>query len=134
MKRHHAQIEKLLRNFQTKLKSKSSDVTVAFNSFKFELEKHFFLEEKAIFTFIYSDDKDSNEMKLELLEEHNLILDMIQEVESDLNNDSECELSKITKMLKCHRSFEDETFYPKLDQELDPTKKKQIIDRITNPF
>ena len=134
MKKHHGQIDRLLKNFNSKLNSGSSEVELAFNTFKYELEKHFFIEEKAIFTFIYSNDSESNEMKLELLEEHNLILDMIKRVEEDLYNGSECDLTGVRKLLTSHRLFEDESFYPKLEKELDSTKKKQIIDRISNPM
>ena len=57
MKRHHFQIESLLKKFN-KCELNSDEYLQTFNKFKWELKKHFLTEEKAIFTYIYDEDKD----------------------------------------------------------------------------
>ena len=129
MKRHHSQIEGLLNRF------KLSDYDLKlFNRFKWELEKHFFIEEKAIFTFIYSEDRESNEMKDELLKDHRAILKNLKDFESNLIENNVTDLSVLQQLLFKHKDFEDEKFYPMLEEELDDEKKKEIMDRISNPM
>ena len=133
MKKHHYQLEGLLNKFI----KKQHEVEVFpkdFNKFKWELEKHFFIEEKAIFTLIYSDDIDVHEMKDDLLHDHRSILKELDKIENSLKNNLNIDFSKFQKSLVKHRNFEDEVFYPKLEEELDDERKKKIIDRISNPI
>jgi hemerythrin superfamily protein len=132
MRKHHHQLEGLL-NRCKKYEQDFDAFRKSFNRFKWELEKHFFTEERAIFTFIYSEDTESNEMKSHLLKEHNTILNELNRIESDMKNDNKIDFSGCWEMLKNHREFEEENFYPKLESELDGSKKKQIMDRISNP-
>ena len=74
MKKHHYQLDGIL----TKLQRHHEDHDESkknFNKFKWELKKHFLLEEKAIFIFIYQEDDDIYKMKNDILNEHRIILD-----------------------------------------------------------
>ncbi|WP_455392202.1 hemerythrin domain-containing protein [[Eubacterium] cellulosolvens] len=133
MKRHHYQLEGLLNRFQMS-QDEAEAFPKMFNKFKWELEKHFFIEEKAIFTLIYSDDPEIHEMKDELLREHRAILKTLGKIENDLNNKIATDLTDFQNSIKKHRDFEDEAFYPTLDRELDNERKKEIWDRISNPM
>ena len=133
MKKHHNQLEGILNRF-IKSQNEYEVFPNMFNKFKWELEKHFFLEEKAVFIYLYSDDKESNDMRLKLREEHNLILKQLEKIESDLIEKKDLNFSVFKDLLRTHRAFEDEIFYPKLEKELDESKKQQIIDRISNPI
>ncbi len=133
MKKHHGQIEGLLNKFY-KFDENYQDKLKLFYQFKWELEKHFFTEEKAIFFFINDDTKNSNEMKLKLMKEHDKILTNLKEIENNLKNKKDLEILDFRELLVRHKKFEDETFYPTLDQDLDENKKKDIMNRLSNPI
>jgi hemerythrin-like domain-containing protein len=133
MKMHHFHLEGILNRF-VKSRNEVEVFPKVFNKFKWELEKHFFIEEKAIFTLIYSGDKECNEMKDELLREHRTILKDLKSIEESLNSNIDTDLSEFKQSLIEHRDFEDESFYPVLEQELDEERKKEIRDRISNPI
>jgi hypothetical protein len=132
MKRHHGQIEGML-NKVVKLEGNDNDKLQLFNRFKWELEKHFFTEEKAIFFFIDNEHKNINEMKSHLLKEHDVIMNNIEEIDTNLRDRKDFDVVKFRELLEKHKRYEDENFYPTLDNELDDTKKKIIMDRISNP-
>ena len=50
MIKDHCKIEKLLKNFEEKSNIDIEQTRIAFNKFEWELEKHMFTEEKAIFS------------------------------------------------------------------------------------
>jgi iron-sulfur cluster repair protein YtfE (RIC family) len=132
MKMHHYHLEGILNRF-VKSRNEVEVYPKVFNKFKWELEKHFFIEEKAIFTLIYSADQETNDMKDELLKEHRTILKNLKEIEGCLQDNIDTDLTGLKTLLIEHRDFEDESFYPKLEEELDEERKKEIRDRISNP-
>jgi hypothetical protein len=97
------------------------------------MEKHFFIEEKAIFTFIDTEDQELFETSEKLLGAHRKILDDLKILENELNSGKEIDLKDLKKRLIAHRDYEDDTFYPKLDIELDEEKKREIMNRISTP-
>jgi iron-sulfur cluster repair protein YtfE (RIC family) len=133
MKRHHRIIEGLLNELKKSEGTRDSKLQI-FHKFKWELEKHFFIEEKAIFFYINTGDKESSEMKAQLMKEHDTILDDVEKTEIELKNSADVDVIELMAPLIKHRIFEDNVFYPKLDQELDESKKKKILDRISNPI
>ena len=115
-------LEKELDNHEKTLKN--------FSRFKWNLEKHFFLEEKVIFdNFINMSGKETNDT-FQLLEEHVKIIELLKILEKRLNNKIKPEIHILKKMLLTHRDFEDEEFYPGLDRKLTPEQKKQMSERI----
>ena len=133
MKNHHYKLEGMLHRLN-KFESDSEEFQGRFQKFKWELEKHFFLEEKAIFIHVFSDDERVFDMKEALKKEHNVILSKLDELEDDLKKEPRVEtISEFRNRLKAHREFEDENFYPILESELDDSRKKKIINKITNP-
>jgi hemerythrin-like domain-containing protein len=133
MKRHHYLIEGELNRF-IKYQNKPNVFPTLFNKFKWEIEKHFFLEEKAIFTFIESENQDIYEISKGLIDAHRELLKNLKEIEDRMKNKKESDLLKFKELLINHRDFEEKSFYPKLDEELDDCKKSQIIDRIELPL
>lgn len=127
MDEHHRKIEKLFNDFKSELGKK--DVFEAFNNFKWELEKHLFIEEKAIFTGYSPKNPEEYKVIPYILKEHNLILEFLKEIESKLE-DSDCNIDKFTEILNKHRKFEDVSLYPKLDKNLSNEVKSRIIRRI----
>src|SRR3989344_1591897 len=85
----HKKIEIFLERFEKALEINLEEAKKMFNIFKWTLEKHFFIEERAI--FVVNDSVIGHEVDI---------------------------------------VFEDDEFYPKLDEELEPEKKQEIIERI----
>ena len=133
MRKHHYLIEGVLNRLKRHEDDKA-EIPKIFDKFKWELEKHFFIEEKAIFTLIDTDDQESHEMKLELIKEHRTILKDMKNMEEKLKSEQSLDISSFEHTLMKHRDFEDERFYPTLEEELPEDKKKEIIDRISNPI
>tara|TARA_Y100000310_G_C20676223_1_gene813219 strand:- start:757 stop:1140 length:384 start_codon:yes stop_codon:yes gene_type:complete len=88
---------------------------------KWNLERHFLLEEKAI--FVFSPDAQTVHA---LKTQHQAVLDEIK-----LLTANQTTPGKLKTMLKKHSKFEDESFYPKLDKHLTETQKQEMIEKIT---
>jgi len=134
MVKHHVKIDKLLHEFKNEIKQKDAPLIGAFNKFKWELERHFFIEEKAIFQLHYSENEKSNKIREQLMEEHSILRRIIDRIENDLLNNREIDLYGFRKKLLKHKEFENREFYPRLDEELDDSRKKIIIERLSNPI
>jgi hemerythrin-like domain-containing protein len=134
MVKHHYKIDKLLHIFNNTVTSGTEDAMKAFYKFRWELEKHFFLEEKAIFQLHYSDNKETNKIKEQLKYEHTFLLEELDQIENKLKNNKKFNLADFRKLLIEHKNIEDHNFYPRLEKELDEASKDRIILRISNPI
>ncbi len=101
-----------------------------FDRFKWELEKHLFMEEKAIFIYWDPDDPKDKAVVPDLIDEHSKILKLMKELERETKRDQNIDIGELKALLLKHRDFEDAEFYPRLDRELDQGQKKIIKDRI----
>ena len=99
-----------------------------FDDFKWDLEKHFFMEEKAI--FIFWDSKDENDIMFDLMKEHEDILKRVKEVEQELKDGKEVDFFALQTMIIDHKDKEESEFYPKLDEDLTDEQKEIIRSRI----
>jgi len=131
MVKHHGKIEKALRDFEESVGSDCAGKL--FNDFKWELEKHFFVEERAILTYYNPEDEESNAMKTTVLDDHRMILDELKGVERGLGTGSDG-LEDFKVHLREHAHFEDAVLYPKMDADLEPEEKDEMLSRITNPM
>jgi len=121
MKKEHEKINDLLEKFEN-----SPEINI-FSKFKWTLEKHFFIEEKVIFSVYQSCNEECEEM-FDLLKQHKDILFLIDKIEDNLKN-SKSDIEDLKNLLKAHAIFEDRVFYPKLDDELSEDQKKLILER-----
>lgn len=129
MLKEHKRLDKLLDNVEKDLEDhkKTQD---NFSKFKWNLEKHFFTEEKVIFdSFVRMSGQQTSDT-FHLLEDHVRIMNLIKIIEKRLNNKIKPKLHYLKKIIKIHRSFEDEDFYPRLDNDLSTEQKKQICKKI----
>jgi hemerythrin superfamily protein len=115
MVKHHYKIVEMLNTFE-----KKKDVT-SFNNFKWELEKHIFIEERAIFS-ISENKTDAPTIIPDLLMEHKNMLSLM--------TDERMNIKEFKRLLTKHRNFEEAVFYPRLDKELDEQTKELIFKRI----
>lgn len=102
-----------------------------FDIFEWELEKHIFTEEKAIFTS-YSPKNiiEGYKMIPELIQQHNDILNRLRIMRNDLLWNKPMLYHEFKEFLVKHKTFEEISLYPKLDQELTNQQKQEIIRKI----
>jgi iron-sulfur cluster repair protein YtfE (RIC family) len=123
----HANINRFLREFETLNASDLDKARELFERFKWNLEKHFFLEEKIIFNTFVSIFGEETEHTFELLKDHVEITQLIKKIEKNLPDTSL--LEELKTLIKAHVHFEDTVFYPNLDEVLTPMQKKEVIEK-----
>ncbi len=134
MVKNHIEIEKLVGAVEENLDKDFKLANRLFNKLKWELEKHFFIEEKAIFIYCDLKSTEDNFIISSLLREHKIILELLNDMENDLTNNSRIDISKFKEILMKHKNFEDRSFYPKLDKGLNELQREIVIDRINGSF
>jgi hypothetical protein len=130
MTKHHHKLEGLMNIIKIQEKKDSETMKESFNRFKWELQKHFFIEEKAILQLKYFEKEETNLIKNQLKGEHVILEQELDKLEQCLEKNEKIDLSEFKDLLSRHRNFEDDILYPRLDRELDQEKKKLILDRI----
>lgn len=132
MIKDHCKIEELIDDLEKKSKQGFSSMANAFNRFEWELEKHIFTEEKAIFTDYNPEDiSEGYKMLPELTEQHNYIINTLNNWRDDIrNNRTLKDVYSFKEFLIKHKNFEEEKVYPKLDETLNKDQKKHIVAKI----
>jgi hemerythrin superfamily protein len=132
MVKDHSKIVKLLNNVKKSIGQDIVSTMKVFDKFEWELEKHIFAEEKAIFTsYNPTNIIEGYAMVPELIKEHNEILNKLRVMRKDLIKQRISDFDAFAEVLMNHKTFEENSLYPKLDQELEETQKKMIVDRIS---
>ena len=132
MIKDHCKIEKLLDQLEESAKKDQSTMMKSFNKLEWELEKHIFVEEKAIFTSYNPEDvTEGYKMLPELTKQHNEILNRLSIMRKDVRSRGIVkDVYSFKEFMIKHKTFEEREVYPKLDETLDETQKKHIIERI----
>jgi hemerythrin superfamily protein len=132
MIKDHSKIERLISKLDKKNKSSFDEMKKAFNTFEWELEKHIFTEEKAIFTVYNPDDVIIGfNMLPEITKQHNYILNNLNNWREQVRkNNMLSDIYSFKEFLVRHKIFEEEKVYPKLEESLSITDKKYIITKI----
>ena len=131
MARDHDKIVKLLNDLGKCIDLDKQILKKAFETFNWELEKHIFTEEKIIFISYESEDyEEGYKMVPQLMQEHDIIYNKLKEIRKSINFDESCEYEEFKDFLLKHKDFEERSLYPVLDEELDETTIKLIINRI----
>lgn len=130
MLKEHEQIIDMLGDFENLLKVNSQASEKSFNKLKWNLEKHFFIEEKILYGVYNSGTEEENAILLSLLKDHKDILWLMNLIEDSFSERAEENIDEIKNILKSHVSVENEFFYPRLDEELDREKRNFILERI----
>jgi len=132
MVRDHQRIETLIDTLEESLDDDFEDIQKAFDAFEWQLEKHIFAEEKAIFTFYEPEDVSSGYKMLPVLtKQHNDILNRLDLIRKSVQNGKTPEkVSEFKKVLMKHRTFEEVEVYPKLQETLSEDQKDKIIEKV----
>ena len=133
MKKDHDKIVKLLNDLDKCINFDRQILKKAFETFKWELEKHLFTEEKVIFTSYDPEDYvEGYSMIPQLIKEHDEIYKQLKRMNKIIKSNKECNFQELKELIMKHKDFENEYVYPKLDQELDDATKDMIINRISD--
>ena len=133
MVRDHNRLMDYLRDIENNLGMDFGFLSNSFNVFQWNLEKHFFVEERAIFTSYNPDRVDEGyEIFLDLSKQHTEILKKIESLRKKLQRREPFDLNEIKNLLIKHKTFEEKNVYPVLDQEIDEGEKRFIIERIND--
>lgn len=98
--------------------------------FKLFLIRHFSIEELAIFTILNDMNSQNINTSFELIKEHQEMMALLVKIQNELGKQVEKDVIELEKDLKAHRIFEDDEFYPKLEEELNENQKLEIIRKI----
>jgi len=132
MVKDHCKIENLVDKLEETMGEDFDVMKNSFNEFEWELEKHLFVEEKAIFTsYNPVDTSEGYKMLPELMKQHNYIVNQLNNWRHDLNTKGKIEgFHEFKQFLIKHRTFEEKEVYPRLDEVLDEKQKQHVINRI----
>ena len=127
----HNRLMQYLKDVENNIGHDFGFLSNSFNTFQWSLEKHFFVEEKAIF-ISYNPDEPNNKYNYfsDLMDQHTEILALIGLLRKKLQKREPFDLNELKKLLVKHKAFEEKNVYPVLDQEIDDCTKRAIIDRI----
>jgi hemerythrin superfamily protein len=132
MVKDHHRIEDFIDKVERSLEDDFEAIEKAFNVFEWQLQKHIFAEEKAIFTFYEPEDISSGyKMLPTLTKQHNDILNRLEIMRRTVQRGQTPEkVSEFKKVLMKHRTFEEVEVYPKLQETLSEKQKDQIIEKV----
>jgi iron-sulfur cluster repair protein YtfE (RIC family) len=127
----HTKILKLLQDVEKSIGIELVSVMKVFDTFEWELEKHIFTEEKAIFTS-YSPKNilEGYKMVPQLIQQHTDILNRVRVMRKDLMWNRPVQYHEFKELILAHKTFEEASLYPKLDQDLTVSQKEEIIKKI----
>jgi len=132
MVKDHAKIDSLITKLEEKSHGDFESMAEAFKKFEWELEKHIFTEEKAIFTNYNPEDiTDGYRMLPELTKQHNFIINTLNTWRRDIRNKKmPKDIYSFKEFLNHHRNFEEEKVYPRLNESLSEEDKRHIVAKI----
>jgi len=165
MVKDHNRLMAYLKDVENNLGRDFVSLSKSFNTFQWNLEKHFFAEERAIFAASNPNESDieynyfsglmdqqynyfsdlmgqhkeilkkikslrKKLQKREPLGQHKEILKKIKSLRKKLQKREPFDLNELKKLLVKHKTFEEKSIYPVIDQEIDESEKRFIIDRI----
>jgi len=132
MTRDHYKIEELINKLEEATKEDIESMTKAFNKFEWELEKHIFTEEKAIFTSYNPEDViEGYKMLPELTKQHNYIINTLNNWRDDIRKKRTLsDISSLKEFIIRHKDFEEQKVYPQLDEGLNEEQKRKIVAKI----
>ena len=123
----HEKIEKTMDKLKQEKNLKK--IKKIFEEFKWDFEKHLFTEERTVFTFFNPQTEEEYQFIPEMLKDHDKLLNFLKQIEKEIIK-GKINLNAFEELMKKHKQFEEEFFYPKLDKELSKQQKNTIINRL----
>ncbi len=131
MVKDHNRLMNYLKEVKNNLKIDFEVLLKSFNTFEWNLEKHFFVEERAVFTS-YNPDyiDDGHQLFTNLSKQHTSILEKVESLRKRLRSGKSIDVSDLETMLLKHKTYEEKNVYPVLDVEISEGEKRFMIERI----
>jgi hemerythrin-like domain-containing protein len=131
----HGHVIRLLKNFERSFEDDVLlEISESFYALRKKLDNHFETEEHMIFDHLVDPTNAIETELIRLLKEHKTIMQTLDSFWKMLEQGREIPSKEDTKafliLLKEHARFEDDVFYPRLDAELTPECKRDIVERI----
>jgi iron-sulfur cluster repair protein YtfE (RIC family) len=131
MIKDHGKIVTLLLDVEKSIGMELISTMKVFDTFEWELEKHIFIEEKAVFSsYKPTNIVEGYKMVPELIQQHNDILNRLRVMRKNLMWQRPIDYDEFKELIMAHKTFEEVSLYPKLDQELDVSQKEEIMEKI----
>ena len=131
MMKDHGKIVTLLLDVEKSIGMEIISTMKLFDIFEWELEKHIFIEEKAVFSsYKPTNIVEGYKMVPELIQQHNDILNRLRVMRKNLMWQRPIDYDEFKELIMAHKTFEEVSLYPKLDQELDASQKEEIMKKI----
>ena len=127
---HHALLEALFFPFRDEARDNSKRAEASLSELVWEIRKHFFIEESAIFDFIPLKTMKIFETMNHLRDEHLMMLIDLKRFSENFSEIKSEDIENFYKLLMHHREMEEKELYPQLDKELNDEQKRHIIHRI----
>lgn len=127
---HHSLIDVYFAIFEDNLKDKHSSVKESLENFSWQIEKHFFVEERAIFRFYNQKNENIHRLIVHIKGEHIQMLKLLDEIKIHIDNEKKIDITTLKDLLAAHQKLEEEQLYPILDNEFDMLQKKEIVQKI----
>ena len=118
---HHSLLEALFSIVKEEAGKDSGEAKDALLEFIWELKKHFFTEEEAVFRLVPKENNQINGIIKHLMDEHIMMTEKLKDLK---------DLDEFYGILTHHREEEEKELYPVLDKELPEGLKREIIARI----
>jgi hypothetical protein len=133
MVKDHNRLMNYLEDVKDNLESDFEVLLKKFNTFEWNLEKHFFVEERAIF-IAYNPDyiEDGHQLFTNLSKQHTNILEKVEFIRKRLRSGKSVDVSDLKEMLLKHKTYEEKNVYPVLDVEISEGEKRFMIERIND--
>lgn len=128
MRAEHARLAALLLRLIPEIDNDPLDLFAQFTEFKWNIEKHFFVEEKAIFGS-YPYKFDIGRRDVNLLAEHKQMRAILKEHEKALKKRKKPNFSEFKEIMLRHQEIEDDYFYIGLENSLDKKLKEEIVKK-----
>ncbi len=127
---HHALIEVYFSIAKDDSKRSGEVAEWSFNNFKWQLEKHFFVEGHAILESYSLKNEKAKKFIKQIMKEHKEMIIMAEKIQENLSNGKTADFSDLEKLLTSHRNLEERELYPLLDKELTLPQKEVVVKRI----
>jgi len=130
MKEEHNKLNGLLNNFILEFKRDNVKAGMELEKFKWALEKHFFIEERAVYELFQSIKGEEVSEIFDMMKDHGEITSLLKEIETDLRNEVKDKSEVLRSLIMKHEHYEDDYFYPLLDEDLNENQRRLIIEKI----
>lgn len=123
----HGLIEALLVSFKDEMKQSEELAKKTYSELVWEVKKHFFVEEQAIFNLFPWKDTEILEMVKELKKEHVIMIEQMEKGASEFLVEGD---GGFQALIRDHLEMEEKKLYPLMDERLNDEEKALIISRI----